>query len=705
MSEFDPMRTSRYGSAERPSRSSQVDTVRPGSGDKVWILCLIEDQWSRIRGEVQMQSFVLNRHGKLVLPANIFPTLDYSVISSLEQFEAIIKRDIESKAPSGTEILQRTESGAYHSRMELLRDLALNLYWVNRNALTLYHKFPMRWRDVPRNRHDLFLPVQNPWRDGDRKIAAVQANYESLPATHPDSAESENRIFQLLFEVFRHKRHQAGHMPAVKPTVAEFLADPDHLTTALDRHDPDFPVFADKEIIDCKEDVPELEALHRWAMLLHNLYPWDRSRQRLARSEELRDDDFVILFAPRNRAALDFLNRVKEAKENPPVQRAPRARIEPKPPVRPYPPVLVRKKFSVLPRLEALAALPGEQTCTNEDLIRNAAMNWSPMTAVEISSKTGIEARRYTNRHLEDISLDAARSALRHSGRQPEEIGAVLFCSCTSVRLIPSVATWLSAELGIYQTHNSCDIVAACAGMPYGLSEALRILDEVDRPVLLVCAEKFSDKVGNVRTSRMLFGDGAAAMVIAPAEEGSEPDIDIVQTYASGPWNEVNAIVWPNPDFDNNITVFGPPVRALAKRYLTQMLEELRTMPGLHGGEKMIDDIDLVVPHQANKTMVTELAVEAGLSPDQLYFNIERVGNTSAASIPLAIHDAVVEGVIDRPMRLFAPGFGAGAVGGYAVLRIDPAIVTTATPVSPGEEPMFPTASSSSEDVKIGFGG
>jgi 3-oxoacyl-[acyl-carrier-protein] synthase-3 len=651
-----------------------------------------------------MQSFVLNRHGALVLPANLFAKLDFSVISSLEQFEAIIKRDMESKAPSGTDIFHRTTSGEYSSRIELLRDIALNLYWVNRNALTLYHKRPMRWRDVPRNRHDLFLPVQTPWRDGDQKIAAVKSAFEALPTASPAAAEAEARIFNLLFEVLRHKRHHATYMPPIKPTVAEFLANPDHLTTALDRHDPDFPMFTDQEIIDCSENAPELEALHRWAMLLHNLYPWDRSRQRLARPHEIGDDDFVILFEPRNRAVLDFIFRVKNAQANPHPVIPKRPNIEPQQPVRPYPPVLVRQKFSVVPRLEALAARPGEQSCSNEDLIRNAAMNWSPMTAHEISSKTGIEARCYTNRSLEDISLDVARSALRHSGRQPAEIGAVLFCSCTSTRLIPSVATWLSAELGIYQTHNSCDIVAACAGMPYGLAEALRILEEVNRPVLLVCAEKFSDKVGNVRTSRMLFGDGAAAMIIAPAGAGEAPDIDIVQTYAGGPKVEVNAIVWPNPDFDNNITVYGPPVRALAKRYLMQMLDELRSLPGIYGGEKIIDDIDLVVPHQANKTMVTELAVEAGLTPDQLYFNIERVGNTSAASIPLAIHDAVREGVIDRPMRIFAPGFGAGAVGGYAVMRIDPAIIATTHAAAPAAEAVFPKEGSSLDDVRIGFG-
>jgi 3-oxoacyl-[acyl-carrier-protein] synthase III len=252
----------------------------------------------------------------------------------------------------------------------------------------------------------------------------------------------------------------------------------------------------------------------------------------------------------------------------------------------------------------------------------------------------------------------------------------VLFCSCTSTTLIPSVATWLSGQLGIFQTHASFDLVAACAGFPYGLGEATRLLQEVERPVLVVCAEKFSDKIGAVRTSRMIFGDGASAVVVGPARDGDVGDIDVLQSYASGPASEVNSIIWPNPEFDNDITVYGPEVRSLAGRYLEQMIGELRELPHPDGGGRaLLDAIDLVVPHQANKTMVTELACDAGLTPEQLYFNIERVGNVTAASIPLAIHDAVVDGVIDKPVRVFAPGFGAGAVGGYAVLRVDPSVV------------------------------
>src|SRR5262249_20471129 len=252
-------------------------------------------------------------------------------------------------------------------------------------------------------------------------------------------------------------------------------------------------------------------------------------------------------------------------------------------PTTPYPPVDVRRQFRVMPRLESLAVYQGERPCTNDDLIRNAAYSWSPLTADEIEEKTGIRQRLYTELDLDHIALLAAQGALDKARRTPDEIGAVLFCSCTSAKMMPSLATWLSGQLGLLQTHASCDIVAACAGLPYGLAEAVRLLQEVDRPVLLVCGEKFSDKIGTVRTSRMSFGDGAAALVVAPAAPGGPPDIEWVQTYASGPMSEVDSIIWPNPEFDNNITVYGPQVMALVRRYLTQMIDEMRGLPGPDG--------------------------------------------------------------------------------------------------------------------------
>ena len=225
------------------------------------------------------------------------------------------------------------------------------------------------------------------------------------------------------------------------------------------------------------------------------------------------------------------------------------------------------------------------------------------------------------------------------------------------------------------QTPTSCDLVAACAGLPYAIANAVRLLDETERPVLVVAGEKFSDKIGTVRTSRMLFGDASAALVVGPAPSGAPPDVEVVQTYASGPMDEVDSIVWPNPDFDNDVTVSGPGVRALVTRYMDQMLAELKTLREPDGPGSMLDAVELVVPHQANKAMVTSIAEAVGLDASRLYFDIERVGNTSSASIPLALHDAVRDGVLTRPTRVFAPGFGAGAVGGYLVARISPSIV------------------------------
>jgi len=650
-----------------------------------------------------MQPFVVNSHDRIVFPSNFVPELDLSVMQSLEQLDSVIRRDFEVKAPTGTDILRRVEGGGYSSRYELMRDLALNLFWTNRFSMTLYEKRPTRWADVPRHRSGIFLPIVTPWEDGDRKVAAVKGAYASLPPTW--DREVEDRIFGILFDVFGHRKHHATDLPTIKPAVAEILSDPTNLTFRLPSYDPDFPVYGFGDILDCSEEVAELEALSRWAMALHNQYPWDRSQAELVEVGQLRDDDYVVVMHPRDQAVRHFLRRIEAGVAHTPVSQAPEATQ----PVRPYQPVNVRTQFSVMPRIEALAVVHGELVCSNDDLIRNAAYNWSPMTADEILAKTGIEQRRYTAQSLEEIALQAAQAALAHSGRGADEIGAVLLCTCTSSRIIPSVATWISGQLGIYQTHASCDIIAACAGMAYGLSDAIRILQEVQRPVLVVCVEKFSDKIGNVRPSRMIFGDGAAAFVIGVAPEGMAPDIEFMQTYASGPASQVNSIIWPNPEFDNNITVYGPEVKALAGRYLAQMIDELKALPDPDGvKDSLLQSIDLIVPHQANKPMVTDLALKAGLTSDSLYFNIEKVGNASSASIPLAIHDAVRDGVITKPVRIFAPGFGAGAVAGYCVLRIDPAVVAMAagshTEVGAHSEDTEPAHEPSSDDVQLAFG-
>lgn len=623
-----------------------------------------------------MQPFELNSHGRIVFPSNFFPDLDFTAFTDIEHLDAVIRRDFDTKAPTVSEILARSDQGTYRSKFELMRDIALSGFWANRFAITMFDKKPTRWGDVPRNRDDLYMPTLTPWPNAAARMAEVEAAYRALPAAWDEAAE--DRIFERLFDVFGTRRHIAGALPTVKPTVQKLLSDPSNMTLRLPHFDPNFPLFTYDEILDASEEVAELEALGRWSMVLHNQHPYDRENLEVVEVSELRDDDYVVVFQPRDREVQKFITRASSGKSRTAVGFT---KPTPVPPAKPYPAVDVRKQFAVQPRIEAIAVAHGDQVCTNEDLIRNTAYNWSPMTAESITAKTGIEQRRYTSGTFEDLALSAAKQAVAHAKVGPEDIGAVIVCTCTSGRLIPSLATWISGELGIAQSHASFDLVAACAGMPYGLGEAIRILQQIERPVLVVCVEKFSDKIGSVRPSRMIFGDGAAAIVVSPAPEGSEPDVEFFNSYASGPTSQVNSIIWPNPDFDNSITVYGPEVKSLAGRYLSQMLDEIKELPAPTGKEgSLLDHIDLIVPHQANKTMIIELAEAAGLSADQLYFNIEQVGNASSASIPLAIHDAVRDGVITEPVRIFAPGFGAGAVAGYTVMTVDPKVVVPFVP-------------------------
>ena len=472
--------------------------------------------------QCRLKPFVINSHGRIVFPGNFFPELDFSVFKTLKQFAAVIRRDFGEKAPTDVEIAARVQAGEYKSRYELCRDLVLNRFWVNRYTLTMYEKRPTRWGDLPRQRDDIFLPVYKP-RDDSAITTAIEAGYRALPPSWDE--ELEDRSFSILLNVFRNKLSAGGELRPIRPTVSEALADPANRTRHLLAYDPDYLRYTFDDVIDCLHPVPELEALMRQCMILHNQYPWDPSTSTQTEIGKLKDDDYVVAFHPRNEDVLRFIQRVKRDENWGPRVR-PNRMIRPdtlalSEPIKPYPPVEVSKRFKVLPRIEAIAVYEGEVTCSNADLIRNHAYCWSRMSAAEISEKTGIEERRYTQLPLEDMALLAAKKALAKSGRRPAEIGAVLFCTCTSTKLIPSIATWLSGELGLMQTHTSCDIVAACAGMPYGLGEAVRLLQEIERPVLLVCAEKFSDKIGTVRTSRMIFGDGAAAVVVAPAPEGT----------------------------------------------------------------------------------------------------------------------------------------------------------------------------------------
>lgn len=319
-----------------------------------------------------LQSVMKNSHGRLVFPSNFIPELDVTALDSLDTLEEVIQRDFESKAPSGTEILQRIEQGKYARRSDLLRDIAMNLFWTNRYAMTMYDKHVTRWKDVPRNREDVYIPALTPWEDGGRKVEAVREVYPTLDARWDATVEDE--VFKTLFDVFAHRRFHATELSAIKPTVEQILADPSQLVARITDYDPNYPVFRDEEILDVHEDVPQLEALRRWSMVLHNQFPWDRSKTELVEARELRDEDYVIVYRPKSRDVQRFIRRATTGHSG--RRRAGAPAVEAKAPVRPYKPIVVRD-LTVQPRILALAVAGGEEICTNDDLIRNSAYNWS----------------------------------------------------------------------------------------------------------------------------------------------------------------------------------------------------------------------------------------------------------------------------------------------------------------------------------------
>jgi hypothetical protein len=169
-----------------------------------------------------MKPFVVNRYGRIVFPYNFFPALDFSVFETLEQFAAVIRRDFEEKAPSEVDIVARLESGAYKGRYELLRDLALDLFWVNRYPYTMYDKQPMRWRDVPRQRDDIFLPIFQPWEGGEL-TAAIETGYRNLVPSWDEGTASCSTCSATRRERVRSCRRssrpwaRSSRTPAISP--------------------------------------------------------------------------------------------------------------------------------------------------------------------------------------------------------------------------------------------------------------------------------------------------------------------------------------------------------------------------------------------------------------------------------------------------------------------------------------------------------
>jgi 3-oxoacyl-[acyl-carrier-protein] synthase-3 len=288
-----------------------------------------------------------------------------------------------------------------------------------------------------------------------------------------------------------------------------------------------------------------------------------------------------------------------------------------------------------------------------------------------ITSRTGIKERRISHVETSDMAAVAGMRALAAAGKAPEDVDLILLATCTPDSLIPSAASIVQNKIGAINSA-AMDLNAACSGFVYGLVMGTSmIVGGTAKTVLLIGAEKLHYAVDYTdRTTCVLFGDGAGAVVLEPTDGShglisSDIGLDgsvyqILQTPVDGTKGDrIN----PDPR-QSGITQEG---QAVFRRAVTKMSES--SALALERAGLQLDDVDLLIPHQANVRIIDATAKKLGLDGSKVYVNIHSYGNTSAATIPIALTEALEEGRIQPGSTVVLTAFGGGLSWGSAVLR------------------------------------
>lgn len=296
---------------------------------------------------------------------------------------------------------------------------------------------------------------------------------------------------------------------------------------------------------------------------------------------------------------------------------------------------------------------------TNDDLAKivETSDEW-------IRTRTGIASRHIAKEETTlDLAEKAALAALRDAAVQPDEISLVLVTTVTSEFQTPSLASTLCGRLGI-----SCpamDINAACTGFIYGLRTAARMIEDGGK-ALLVSAEKLSRMVNwEDRTTCVLFGDGAGAAVIGPGGH------EILEVELHGAPDSKGALVMEGANMLEDgrvrpsvIRMNGQEVYKFATRTIASDIASVAGKAGI-----ALPDIAWVVPHQANERIMRSGAEKLGISFDRFFSNIDHTGNTSSASVPIALTELAGKGILHDGDIIALAAFGGGFTSGAAMLR------------------------------------
>ena len=312
-----------------------------------------------------------------------------------------------------------------------------------------------------------------------------------------------------------------------------------------------------------------------------------------------------------------------------------------------------------------------------ERILTNREMESLVDTSDEwIRERTGIRERRIASEDMTAafMGAEAAKVAMGRASIEPGEVDLIIVSTATPDRLLPSTACDMQALLG---TSNAMafDVSAACTGFMYGLATAEGHLATGSCDVaLLVATEKMSAIVDwQDRTTCVLFGDGAGAVVLRRSSNGKRGVLsqhhrsdgrlgDLLYRRAGGVAIPIDAEVLERRD--QYLTMTGRDVFKHAVRSMSEAADAALQQAGLTG-----DDVDLMVPHQANMRIIEATAKYSRIPMEKVYVNVDRYGNMSSASIPVALDEAQEEGVLQSGMNVLAVAFGAGFTWGATAIR------------------------------------
>jgi 3-oxoacyl-[acyl-carrier-protein] synthase III len=336
--------------------------------------------------------------------------------------------------------------------------------------------------------------------------------------------------------------------------------------------------------------------------------------------------------------------------------------------------IAVRNGTRARARLSAVGAYVPDRVVTNAELARtlDTSDEW-------IVSRTGIRERRYAapDQATSDLAVEASRVILAEAGLDAGEVDALIVPTCTPDHLFPSVAALTASAIGADRAA-AYDIQAACSGFVYGLAQASALVEAgLARNVLVVGAELFSRLVDPTdRSTCILFGDGAGGALVQagdPETTGGFLGFDLGADGSCGHQLAVpvggtrHPASQPFAPHDAYVQMNGREVF----RFATRVMEEsaLRLLDALEVG---VDQIDLLVPHQANVRIIEHAVARIGIDPARVFNNLDRYGNTSAASIPLVLAEARDAGALNPGDLVLMVGFGAGLTWASAVARYEP---------------------------------